>query len=109
MLSAVLKSRTAIDISIKIMNAFIEMRKLIQSNSNLLIKVDKLESNQSGMSLKLIETDKRVDKIFSLMESGEIKPKQGILFDKQVFDAYKYVSDIVIDEKVMSRGGYVGI
>jgi hypothetical protein len=105
MLSAVLKSRTAIDISIKIMNAFIEMRKLIQSNSNLLIKVDKLESNQSGMSLKLIETDKRVDKIFSLMESGEIKPKQGILFDKQVFDAYKYVSDIVIDEKVIYHFG----
>lgn len=61
------------------------------------------------MSLKLIETDKRVDKIFSLMESGEIKPKQGILFDKQVFDAYKYVSDIVksADKSILIIDNYV--
>ncbi|MGD9707536.1 MAG: hypothetical protein AB7V07_07740 [Candidatus Delongbacteria bacterium] len=45
--------------------------------------------------LRLDGNDQKFDKIFSLMESGEIKPKQGILFDKQVFDAYKYVSDIV--------------
>ena len=109
MLSSVLKSKTAIRISIKIMKAFIEMRKFIQSNIQLFQRLDVIESKQSGMSLKLIETDKRVDKIFSLMESGEIKPKQGILFDKQVFDAYKYVSDIVksAEKSVMIIDNYV--
>gem|GEM_PF-4051483 len=38
---------------------------------------------------RLDGNDQKFDKIFSLMESGEIKPKQGILFDKQVLDAYK--------------------
>ncbi|MFA7123761.1 MAG: ORF6N domain-containing protein [Candidatus Delongbacteria bacterium] len=88
MLSSVLRSSKASEISIVIIRAFVAMRKFIQSNGLVFQRLDRVE-------LKQIETDKRVDKIFSLMESGEIKPKQGILFDKQVFDAYKYVSDIV--------------
>ncbi|MDY0017645.1 MAG: ORF6N domain-containing protein [Candidatus Delongbacteria bacterium] len=109
MLSAVLKSKIAVNISIKIIDAFIEMRKFLQSNSNLFFRLGNLETTQYETTLKLIETDKRVDKIFSLMESGEIKPKQGILFDKQVFDAYKYVSDIVksADKSVMIIDNYV--
>ncbi len=109
MLSAVLTGEVAVKISIKIINAFIEMRKFIQSNMQVFERLDVIESKQSGMSLKLIETDKRVDKIFSLMESGEIKPKQGILFDKQVFDAYKHVSDIVksAEKSVMIIDNYV--
>jgi len=102
MLSAVLKSKIAVDISIKIIDAFIEMRKFIQSNGLVFQRLDRVE-------LKQIETDKRVDKIFSLMESGDIKPKQGILFDKQVFDAYKYVSDIVksAEKSVLIIDNYV--
>jgi len=87
MLSAVLKSDTAIKVSIEIMTAFIEMRKIIQTNGQLFQRVDNLE-------VKLIETDKKVEKIIDAMSSGELKPKQGILFEKQVFDAYIFVSDI---------------
>ena len=87
MLSAVLKSRTAIDISIKIINAFVEMRKFIQSNAQVFQRLDRLE-------LKQIDYDKKFDKLFSLMESGEVKQKSGVFFDGQVYDAYKFVSDI---------------
>jgi len=38
------------------------------------------------------------------MESGEIKPKQGKLFDKQVFDN-SHDRFIVIDEKVIYHFG----
>ncbi|HXK48885.1 MAG TPA: ORF6N domain-containing protein [Clostridiales bacterium] len=109
MLAGILKSEIAVKISIRIIQAFVEMRKFIQSNAQVFQRLDNMESKQSGMSLKLIETDKRVDKIFSLMESGEIKPKQGILFDKQVFDAYKYVSDIVksADKSILIIDNYV--
>ncbi|MDY0017180.1 MAG: ORF6N domain-containing protein [Candidatus Delongbacteria bacterium] len=102
MLSSVLRSSKASEISIVIIRAFVAMRKFIQSNGLVFQRLDRVE-------LKQIETDKRVDKIFSLMESGEIKPKQGILFDKQVFDAYKYVSDIVksADKSILIIDNYV--
>ncbi|MDD3045387.1 MAG: ORF6N domain-containing protein [Candidatus Delongbacteria bacterium] len=95
MLAGVLKSGTAVRISIMIIEAFVEMRKFIHSNAQVFQRLDRMELKQIETSYRLDENDKKFDKIFSLMESGEIKPKQGILFDKQVFDAYKYVSDIV--------------
>jgi len=87
MLSAVLHSETAVKVSIKIMCAFIEMRKLIQANGHIFQRVDNLE-------IKLIETDKKVEKILDAMDNGDLKPKQGVFFDGQVFDAYKFVSDL---------------
>jgi hypothetical protein len=87
MLSAVLKSKIAVDISIKIIDAFIEMRRFIQSNAQVFQRLDRVE-------LKQIETDSRIDQVFALMESGDLKTKQGIFFNGQVFDAYKFVSDL---------------
>jgi len=29
------------------------------------------------------------------MEKNELKPKQGIFFDGQIFDAHKFVSDLI--------------
>jgi len=87
MLSAVLRSEKAITISIKVVKAFIEMRKIIQSNGYLFQRLDNLE-------VKQIETDKKVEKILDAMDSGEVKPKQCIYYENQVYDAYKFVSDI---------------
>jgi phage regulator Rha-like protein len=87
MLSTVLRSEKAITISIQVVKAFIEMRKIIQSNGYLFQRLDNLE-------VKQIETDKKVEKILDAMESGEIKPKQCIYYENQVYDAYKFVSDI---------------
>jgi hypothetical protein len=95
MLAGVLKSEIAVKISIKIIEAFIEMRRFIQDNAYVFQRLDKMELKQIEAISRLDGNDRKFDKIFSLMESGDIKPKQGILFDKQVFDAYKYVSDIV--------------
>jgi len=47
MLSAVLRSDTAVRVSIEIMNAFVEMRKLIGSHSGLLQRLDRVEIKQS--------------------------------------------------------------
>ncbi len=87
MLAGLLTSETAVIISVQIIRAFIAMRKFIQTNGQLFQRVDNLE-------FKLIETDKKVEKILDAMESGDIKPKQGIFFDGQIFDAYKFVSDL---------------
>jgi hypothetical protein len=87
-LSSILTSDIAIDISIKIMRAFVEMRKFLISNAQIFQRLDRVELNQ-------IENDRKFDKIFSLMETGELKPKQGIFFENQAYDAYNFVSNIV--------------
>ncbi|MBP7433100.1 ORF6N domain-containing protein [bacterium] len=92
MLSAVLKSDTAVDISIKIMDAFVSMRHFIAENLKVSQRFDIIEKKQIGYQL---ESDKKFDIIFKAMENNQLSPKQGVLFDGQVFDAHKLVSDII--------------
>lgn len=45
-LSTVLRSETAIKVSIEIMNAFVEMRKILIGNASLFHRLDKIELKQ---------------------------------------------------------------
>ena len=94
MLSAVLRSETAIKVSIQIIDAFVEMRKFISQNANLFQRVNNIEQKQIASDVKQIETDTKIDAILDAIEEKEIKPKQGIFFEGQIFDAYKFVSDL---------------
>ena len=77
MLSAVLKSPTAIEMSIKIINSFVEMRRFLSSNVELFQRLDLIEKRQLAFEMK---ADDKFEKIFSSIESNEVKPKQGIFF-----------------------------
>ena len=88
MLSAILKSETAIKMSIQIIKAFVAMRRLIASNAQIFQRLDTLE-------IKQLETDQKIEHVLDAMESKEIQPKQGIFFDGQIFDAYKFVADLI--------------
>jgi len=88
MLSAVLRSKTAISISIQIMQAFVEMKRFLTTNAGVFQRLDKVEQKQ-------IVSDKNFEIIFNALEDKSIKPRQGIFFDGQVFDAYKFVSDLI--------------
>lgn len=88
MLSAVLRSETAIRVSIQIMNAFVEMRKFVLNNAGLFQRLDKME-------VKQIEADQKFEQIFKALESREQQPEKGIFFEGQVFDAYTFVSGII--------------
>jgi hypothetical protein len=88
MLSAVLRSETAVKVSIQIMKAFVAMRRFLAENAHVFQRLDTLE-------LKQIETDKKVNKVLTAIESKQIQPKQGIFFDGQVFEAYQFVSSLV--------------
>jgi len=94
MLSAVLRSDTAVKISIKIIKAFIEMRKFVQTNGQLFHRVDNLEVKQIETNFKLLENDQKFDKVFSLLENEDPLPSQGIFYENQIFDAYKLISDL---------------
>lgn len=88
MLSAVLRSETAVKMSIQIMKAFVNMRHFLIENAQIFSRIERVEQKQ-------IETDSKLEQIFSAIESKEIKPKQGIFFEGQIFDAYKLLTDIV--------------
>jgi len=88
MLSAVLKSETAVKMSIQIISAFVAMRRFLVTNAGVFQRLDKLEYKQ-------IETDQKFEQIFTALQSKEIEPKQGIFFDGQIFDAHKFVSDLI--------------
>jgi phage regulator Rha-like protein len=83
MLSAVLRSETAVKVSIQIINAFVEMRKLIAKHSGLLQRMD-------GIERKQIESDQKFEQVFKALKSKDAIPTQGIFFEGQVFDAYEY-------------------
>ncbi|MCK5148512.1 ORF6N domain-containing protein [bacterium] len=88
MLSAVLKSETAVKVSVEIMNAFVNMRRFLSTNAQVFERLDTLELKQAA-------TDEKVENVLKAIESKQIQPKQGIFFDGQVFDAYKFVSDLI--------------
>jgi hypothetical protein len=92
MLSGVLKSETAVRMSIQIINAFVVMRKFIINNAQLFQRIDTVEKKQLKHE---IETDEKFEKIFNEMQRKELEPKQGIFFNGQVFDAYKFVSGLI--------------
>jgi hypothetical protein len=87
MLSTVLHSQTAIEMSIKIMDAFVAMRHFLIQNAQVFQRLANIEYHQ-------VETDKKIDEVFKLLDAS-IPPKQGIFYDGQVFDAYQFVSDLV--------------
>jgi len=92
MASAVLRSEIAIKVSIEIMNAFVEMRKILIGNASLFHRLDKME-------LKQLEADQKFEDIFKAMESGKLHSEKGIFYDEQIFDAYTFVSDIIRSAK----------
>ncbi|HNW15191.1 MAG TPA: ORF6N domain-containing protein [bacterium] len=88
MLSSVLKSSTAVKMNIMIMKAFVSMRHFISNNDDIFKRMKTVE-------IKLLETDSKIEKVLSALESKQIQPKQGVFFDGQIFDAHKFISDIV--------------
>lgn len=96
MLSAILKSETAIKVSIQIINAFVQMRNYINNNYQLYEKVKEIEKNQIIYGIK---TDEKFNQIFKAISTNTVIPKQKIFFEGEVFDAHKFISDIIRSAK----------
>ena len=88
MASAILRSDIAVKMSVEIMNAFVEMRKMLISNASLFHRLDNIE-------LKQLEADQKFEEIFKALESDKLHSEKGIFYNGQVFDAYAFVSDII--------------
>lgn len=94
MLSSVLKSQTAVEVNIRIMRAFIATRRFIATNAQLFQRLETIEYHQLEMKQHQEVTDRRIDEVFKHLDA-DIPPMQGIFYDGQVFDAYRFVSDLI--------------
>ena len=92
MLSAVLKSPIAIQLSISIMNSFVKLRKVLNQQLELSQVKTKLQSH-------IENTNNNFELIFKELESREALPSQGVFYKDQIFDAYKFVSGIIRSAK----------
>ncbi|MDE6644128.1 MAG: ORF6N domain-containing protein [Muribaculaceae bacterium] len=91
MLSAILKSETAVKTSIRIIEAFVAMRNFLINNASIFQRIERIE-------MKQMKTDEKVDVILDKLGS-EVKPKEGIFFNGQIFDAYALVADLIKQAK----------
>lgn len=103
MLASVLRSETAIRVSIRIMDAFVSMRHFLINNADVFRRLSTIEYHQLEMMQHLQESDRRIDEVFRRLDEGSIQPKQGIFYDGQIYDAYTFVSDLV----KCAKGGIV--
>ena len=98
MLSTVLRSKTAIETSIKIMDAFVSMRFLLASNVKVFHRLESIEYEQLEMKRWREQTNSRIDEIFNKINQPEF-PQQGIFYDGQIYDAYTFVANLIRDAK----------
>ena len=99
MLSTVLGSETAIRVSIRIMDAFVAMRRFMVTNAEVFQRLSTMEYHQLEMQQHLQESDKRIEEVFRRLDEGNAKPKQGVFYNGQIYDAYTFVSDLIKSAK----------
>jgi hypothetical protein len=87
MLATILKSKVASQITIYIIKTFANMRKLISSNLSMFERFERIEQ-------RLTIHDEHFDKLFEALEDKTIKPKQGIFYNGEIFDAYIFINDL---------------
>lgn len=89
MLSSIIKTSYAVQVSIQIIRAFVEMRKMLATNNLIDLRFNNIEK-------RLLETDQKFEQVFKALESKDAKSTEhGIFFDGQIFDAYTFVSGII--------------
>ncbi len=86
MLSGIIKNKTAVQVSINIMNAFVEMRKFISNNAEVFNRITKLEYGY-------LEHDTKINQILDEMNPKELKEK--IFYDGQIYEAYSLLINII--------------
>lgn len=107
MLSAVLRSETAVQVSIKIMDAFVEMRRFLASNTLMFEKINEMEVKQLAFQKNMEE---KFDKIFHYISEHE-ESSQKIFFDGQIYDAFSLLVDLVskAEKKLVLVDNYVDV
>lgn len=88
MVAAILKSDVADNASVKVVEAFVAMRRFLASNAQVFQRLDHIE-------YKLQESDQKIEELYSKLEEKTLEPHQGIFYDGQIYDAYEYICSLL--------------
>lgn len=88
MAASILRSEIAYKASVKIVGAFVSMRKFFSANAQVFHRLETIE-------YKLLENDHKFDRVFAKLEEKALVPKQGIFFDGQIYDAYELICKLI--------------
>ena len=91
MLASVLKSETAVEVSIRIMDAFVAMRRALVAIAPVLTRLDTVERRQITDQQR---NEERFDTIFKAMDGGDFPP-QKVFFEGKHYDAYSFARKLV--------------
>ena len=107
MLSAVLHSDTAIRVSIRIMDTFVEMRKYMANTSLIYERLNAIEVRQVNYQM---ETDERFERVFEYISEHQ-ESNQKVFFDGQIYDAFSLIVSLIqkADKQITLIDGYVDI
>lgn len=103
MLATILKSKTATEVSIIIMDTFVKMRHYINYNKNILPRRFLL------LEEKVDNNTKRIDELFDKFNPQEIT-KDSIFFKGDIYDAYSVLLEIfnVAKDEIIIIDNYIG-
>ena len=103
MLATILKSKTAIEVSIRIMDTFVKMRHYINYNKNVLPRRFLLLED------KVDENTRRIDELFDKF-NPKVITKNSIFFQNDIYDSYSVLLEILnlSREEVIIIDNYMG-
>ena len=107
MLSAILRSDVAIQVSINIMKSFVEMRRFIANNALLFERISTVELRQLEYQK---QTDEKLEQIFEYISEHE-ESSQKVFFDGQIYDAFSLIVTLIqkAEKEITLIDGYVDV
>lgn len=103
MLATILKSKTATQVSIAIMDTFVKMRHYINYNKNF------LPNSFLLLEEKVDNNTKRIDELFDKFDYKDIV-KNYLFFEGELYDAYSVLLDVLnkANEEIIIIDNYAG-
>ena len=87
MLASVLRSHEATQVSLRIVRAFVAMRKFLLANAQVFQRIESVEQRQ-------IATEGKVNEILNRLNVGDV-PSQGVFYNGQLWDARALVLSLI--------------
>ena len=110
MLSGLLKNDIAIQVSINIMDAFVEMRKFLSANGHVFERLTKVEYQLLEQGKELSKHEKQFERVFDELQRNQKEEfNQKIFFEGQIYDAYSLIVDIIktAENKILIIDNYI--
>lgn len=101
MLATVLKSKTAVQVSIRIIDTFVSMRKFINENKDIFKRLTIVE-------YEMIECKDKIDELFDKFKTKKIEKKK-IFFNGEIYDSYSLIIDLIskANNKIIIIDNYI--